>query len=160
MLEKTWSSKNVREVNLRGKKLMNRKMKSITKEDIMLIEKAQALVDEKNIKGGITKEVGCTLITENGKIFVGVSLNLACGIGFCAEHTAISQMITKTDETHIKTIVAAHIGGVLLPCGRCRELINLLDEKNKDTEVILSNNKKIKLRELLPYDGELNDLIK
>lgn len=123
----------------------------ITEKDKTLIEKAQALVAEKNIKGGIIREVGCALITEKGKIFTGVSLHLACGIGFCVEHTAISQMITQTDETHIITIVAAHIGGVIAPCGRCRELINLLDAKNMDTEVIITDDKKVKLRELLPY---------
>jgi len=123
----------------------------ITKKDEILIAKAKSLSGEKNVKDGIVKEVGCALITENGKIFYGVSLSLPCGIGFCAEHTAISQMITQTDETHIKTIVAANEWDIMAPCGRCRELMNLLDAKNMETEVIIANNKKVKLKELLPY---------
>jgi cytidine deaminase len=128
----------------------------ISAEDNKLIEKAKALVDAKDIRGGVVKEVGCVLVTEKGKIFSGVSLDLVCGIGFCAEHTAISQMITQTDETHIKTIVATDENGVIPPCGRCRELMNILDARNKETEVIISDQKKIKLRELLPFAWEVD----
>ena len=127
----------------------------ITKKDKKLIEKAKALVAAKDIRGGIVKEVGCVLVTEKGKIFSGVSLDLVCGIGFCAEHTAVSQMITQTDETHIKTIVATDENGVIPPCGRCRELLNILDARNKDTEVIISDERKVKLRELLPFPWEV-----
>lgn len=127
----------------------------ITKDDKELIKKAKALVGVEAIKGGVIKEVGCVLVTERGKIFSGVSLHLVCGIGFCAEHTAISQMITQTDETHIKTIVAANDNGAIPPCGRCRELMNILDVKNIDTEVIVSNDKKVRLRELLPFAWEV-----
>jgi len=127
----------------------------ITKKNKKLIEKAKALVAAKDIRGGIVKEVGCVLVTEKGKIFSGVSLDLVCGIGFCAEHTAVSQMITQTDETHIKTIVATDENGVIPPCGRCRELLNILDARNKDTEVIISDERKVKLRELLPFPWEV-----
>jgi cytidine deaminase len=128
----------------------------ITENDKKLIGKAKALVGAKDIRGGVVKEVGCVLVTEKGKVFSGVSLDLVCGIGFCAEHTAISQMITQTDETHIRTIVATDDKGVIPPCGRCRELINILDARNKETEVIISDEKKVLLRELLPYAWEVD----
>jgi cytidine deaminase len=127
----------------------------ITNDDKQLIEKAKALVGAKDIRGGVVKEVGCVLVTEHGKIFSGVSLDLACGIGFCAEHTAISQMITQTGETHIKTIVAVNDKGAIPPCGRCRELMNILDARNMNTEVIIADDKKVKLRELLPFAWEV-----
>jgi len=123
----------------------------LTKNDKKLIKEAKALVRAKKIRGGATKEVGCVLLTAKGKIFKGVSMDLACGIGFCAEHTAISAMITYTNETHIKTIVAHNNKKVIPPGGRCRELLNLIDKKNLETEVIISDNKKIKLQELLPF---------
>ena len=123
----------------------------LTEEDKSLIIKAKALVDAKEVKDGVIKEVGSILITEQGEIFSGVSLHLACGIGFCAEHTAISQMVTQTNETCIKKIVATTKENVIPPCGRCRELMNILDVKNLDTEVIVTFDKKIKLKELLPY---------
>lgn len=129
----------------------------LNKKERELIKKAKSLVSEKSIRGGFVKEVGCALITQKGRMFVGVNLDLACGIGFCAEHTAISQMITKTDETHIKTIVSAKKNQVLPPCGRCRELMNLLDSKNMETEIIMEHNKKMKLKELLPHSWEVTD---
>ena len=128
----------------------------LTKEDKELIEKAKALAGAKNIRGGVVKEVGCVLVTGNGRMFSGVSMDLVCGIGFCAEHTAISQMVTQTDETHIKTIVATDDKMVIPPCGRCRELMNILDARNKETEVIISNDKKIRLKELLPFPWEVD----
>lgn len=128
----------------------------ITEKDNELIVMAKALVGAKDIRGGVVKEVGCVLVTEKGKMFSGVSLDLVCGIGFCAEHTAISQMITQTDETHIRTIVATDDKGVIPPCGRCRELINILDARNKETEVIISDEKKVMLRELLPFAWEVD----
>jgi len=126
----------------------------MTKDDKQLIEKAKALVGTRQVRGGAIKEVGCALITESGQIFSGVSLHLSCGIGFCAEHTAISQMVTQTEETHIKVIVAVAQEGIIPPCGRCRELMNILDSKNMETEIIISDSKKVKLRELLPFAWE------
>jgi cytidine deaminase len=128
----------------------------ITKEDKKLIEMAKALIGAREIRGGVVKEVGCVLVTEKGKLFSGVSMDLVCGIGFCAEHSAISQMITQTDETHIRTIVAVSDKGVIPPCGRCRELMNILDSKNKDTIVIISDDTKLKLSELLPFAWEVD----
>ncbi len=127
----------------------------LTEEDIKLIKIAKELVNAKEVRGGLVKEVGCALITEKGKIFTGVSLDLSCGIGFCAEHTAISQMITQTDETHVIIIVAVSSEGVIPPCGRCRELLNVLDIRNKNTEVVITEGKKVKLSELLPYSWEV-----
>lgn len=123
----------------------------LLKEEKELIKKAKELVQPTEIRGGEIKEAGCALITEKGEVFLGVNLDLNCGIGFCAEHSAISQMITRTEETHIKTIVAVNDDGVSSPCGRCRELMSLLDAKNMETEIIISDNIKVKLKELLPF---------
>lgn len=122
----------------------------LTKEDKELIEKAKVLIGKKKVSGGIVKEVGSALRTKNSKIFTGVSLDLWCGIGFCAEHSAISNMISHSNETGIKTIVAFG-DKIMYPCGRCREMMELIDKKNRlHTEVIISKNKKVKLKELLP----------
>ncbi len=129
----------------------------LTKQDRRLIKKARSVVGEKPIRGGFVKEVGCALITEKGRIFVGVNLDLASGIGFCAEHTAVAQMITQTDETHIKKIVAVKKDNILTPCGRCRELLNLLDIRNFNTEIIISENEKVTLKDLLPMAWEVTD---
>lgn len=122
----------------------------LSKKDRELIKKAKELVNPTEVSGGEIKEAGCALVTEKGEVFLGVNLDLNCGIGFCCEHTAISQMITQTDETHIKTIVAVNNEGVSSPCGRCRELMNLIDPRNMKTEIIISDDEKVKLEELLP----------
>jgi cytidine deaminase len=59
-------------------------------------------------------------------------------------------MVTNR-EYRIKRIVAVKDkGGVFPPCGRCRELIFQIDEKNYDAEIVLGVNKTVKLRKLLP----------
>ena len=122
----------------------------LTKDDKALIEKAKVLVGKKKVSGGVIKEVGSALLTKEEKIFTGVSLDLGCGIGFCAEHSAIANMISHSNETEIKTIVAFG-DKIMYPCGRCREMIELINKRNRDnTEVIISKNKKVKLKELLP----------
>jgi cytidine deaminase len=122
----------------------------LLKEDAKLIEKAKSLVGEKKVSGGFIKGVGCALMTKKGKVYTGVSLHLCCGIGFCAEHSAIADMVSHSDETEIKTIVAFG-DKVMYPCGRCRELIQQIDKRNwKNTDVIISEKEKVKLKELLP----------
>ena len=125
----------------------------LTKEDRELIKKARTVVNKKKIYCGELKSVGCALISKKNKIFTGANLDLWCGVGFCAESSAISNMVSHTNETEIKTIVAVSKHHLLPPCGRCREVMALLDKKNLDnTWVIVSNTEKVKLRELLPYD--------
>lgn len=98
--------------------------------------------------------VGAALVTEKGNIFTGINISLLCGIGFCAEHSAIAEMV-KNGETTIKKIVAATAeGNVLPPCGRCREMIYQIDESNLDTMIIISSADKQSLRDLLPHNWQ------
>ena len=120
-------------------------------KDAELIRKAKKVVHlhkaSEHVKLG---EVGCALISGKGKVYVGVSIDAACGIGFCAEHSAIASMVTN-GEYQIKRIVAVLADGrILPPCGRCRELMYQVDEKNLDTDVIIGKNRTVKLRKLLP----------
>ncbi len=92
--------------------------------------------------------VGSTLVTKNNKYF-GVSLELSCSVGNCAEYSASSAMVAN-GETEIKKIVAIHHRKVIPPCGKCRELLYELNKKNLEAEVIVSEKEKVKLKELLP----------
>ena len=121
------------------------------KQDKQLIKKAKSLAKEKHLAGGVARECVSILITEKGNMFIGVNIDLRCGIGFCSEHSAIANMLTQGNETVIKTIVTCNPKSVLAPCGRCRELLRLIDEKNFETDVIISEDKKVKLKELLPF---------
>ena len=93
--------------------------------------------------------VGAALRTRSGAVFTGVSIHIACGVGFCAEHAAIAEMV-KTREVEIASIVSVNASEVIPPCGRCRELMAQLSLKNGDTLVALPGMKVLPLRELLP----------
>lgn len=119
-----------------------------------LIRRAKALVRPTKISPEVSYGfVGCALLSENNNIYEGVNIDTACGIGFCAEHSAIASMITK-GESRIKKIVAVSGNGILPPCGRCREFMYQINEKNKETEIILGINKVVKLKVLLPYNWQ------
>ena len=97
-------------------------------------------------------DVACALETEDGHVYTGICIDAACSIGFCAEHAAISAML-NAGETHILRLVALSEHGVIYPpCGRCRELMSQIDEKNIDTEILIGDHEVKRLEDLLPYD--------
>ena len=120
-----------------------------------LIKEALKVVNPKKIGNSEMGQVGCALLTDKGNIFKGVCIDTSSGLGFCAEHTAISQMITH-GEHEIKKIVAVYRDEkgdvfVLSPCGRCREFMLQTNKKNLNADIILDKTKVVKLKELLPY---------
>jgi len=121
-----------------------------------LINEAISVVHPKIIGNANMGAVGCALMTNKGNIFYGVCIDTSSGMGFCAEHTAISQMITQ-EEYVIKKIVTVKKNNnwdifILPPCGRCREFMRQTNEKNlEETEVILDKDKSVKLKKILPY---------
>jgi cytidine deaminase len=95
--------------------------------------------------------VSAALSTSSGKIYTGICIDVASGIGFCAEHSAIAQML-KDRETRIEMVVAVNCEGrILPPCGRCREFMLLIDKENEKTQVVIEKDKTVTLKELLPY---------
>ncbi len=117
-----------------------------------LISKARELAKKKVHNRECTSgEVGCALITDKGNIYCGSSINCSCGIGFCAEHSAIAQMVSN-QEDKIKRLVAVDSNGYILPpCGRCRELILQVTLANIITEIFLNKKKSVKLSTLMPH---------
>ena len=94
--------------------------------------------------------VGAALMTDKGNIYTGVAITCACQIGFCAEHSAISEML-KNNESRITKIVATSSNVPVPPCGRCREFIRMVNNENMDTEVMISEDSIVKLKDLLPH---------
>lgn len=132
----------------------------LTKEDKELIEKAKEIIAKARPINLIdTGDVGSALITSKGNIFQGVSMGFYCGIGSCGEYQAIGNMISNGEKV-IDTIVAVFQNPkskkyeIIPPCGKCREMIHQASKKNWNTWVIVSSNKKVKLKELLPYAWE------
>jgi len=117
-----------------------------------LIERASEIVGEyKSSKDCTSGSVGAALITRAGNVYTGVCIDTACSLGFCAEHSAIAEML-KHKESEIVMIVAVDTkANVLAPCGRCRELIYQVNKANADTKVIMPKNKAVSLKELLPH---------
>ena len=94
--------------------------------------------------------VSAALITPDKNIYTGICIDASCGVGFCAEHSAIAEML-KHKESEIKEIVAiTDHGRILPPCGRCRELIFQINPNNKNTIVHLSATKQKTIQMLLP----------
>jgi len=130
----------------------------MTKPDLTdpdLIARAAATINPRRGPYGRTfGDVGCCLVSTSGKHYVGVDIDTGSGTGFCAEHSAIAAMVTA-GEYQIAKIVAVWRDEqgrlyVLPPCGRCRELMRQTDAANLDTEVVLGDTRRLRLRELLP----------
>ncbi len=116
-----------------------------------LIAAAQAVCGRFGLREDFSAgSVGAAILTVGGNIYTGICIDLACGLGFCAEVAAMAEML-KARETHIMAVVAVSADGELLPpCGRCRETIAQLDPRNLDCLVILANDRAVPLRALLP----------
>lgn len=121
-------------------------------ENRTLIAEAKKRVGEFPLsKAGLTAgSVAAALVTDKGNIYTGICLDLACGVGFCAEHAAIASML-QNRETVIAKVVAVGQNRILPPCGRCRELMVQVDRRNRECEVLLPDGTSCRLKELLPH---------
>ena len=125
-----------------------------------LIKKAREITGRLSLGGDLSAgTVGCALVTRAGNLYTGICVDVYCGIGFCAEHAAIAEML-KHRETEIGMIVAVTIDSILPPCGRCRELMFQVNPENLKARVIVGQGKTATLQELLPMrwqDAEKKD---
>jgi cytidine deaminase len=121
-----------------------------------LIGLAAEVINPKQIGNCQVGGVGSALVTDKGTIYRGVCLDTSSGLGFCAERTAMSQMITNK-EYRVRKIVAVRNDStennlyVLPPCGVCRQYMFMLSEDPLNIDIVLGNDKTVKLKELLPY---------
>ena len=119
--------------------------------DITLIEKATAALNPRDLSphaeaGGVAS----ALVSDSGNVYTGVCIDTPSSMGFCAEHNAVGSMITG-GESRIVTIGAVGSGGgILPPCGRCREFIFQVDNRNVDTRVLMPGGRVMTIAELLP----------
>lgn len=117
----------------------------------ILYNRAKNITGKKELNKSVQyAHVGCALMTDKGNIYTGICIVANCGIGFCAEHAAIAEML-KNNESRIIKIVATDKTGAVPPCGRCRELMKQINYDNLQTEIMISNNKIVTLDELLPH---------
>ncbi len=116
-----------------------------------LIEEAKKIAVKRNLSDYAScGHVGCALLTTKGNIYTGISVDSNCNLGKCAEYAAIAEML-KNKESEISKIVAySGKGTIYAPCGSCREMIRMVNKNNLHTEVMVSQDKVVKLKDLLP----------
>lgn len=117
----------------------------------ILLGEARDLHGEFELRDGCNAgSVAAALQAISGNIYTGICAHLCCGIGTCAEHAAVMEML-KARETQIIAVVAIGNGGkILSPCGRCRELFAQIDDRNLKCKVMLPNGSIASLETLLP----------
>lgn len=116
-----------------------------------LIAAAAALAGEfRTSEDCVAGSVAAALLSRSGRLYTGICIDTACGMGFCAEHAAVAEML-KARESEVAMVVAvAAEGRILGPCGRCRELMWQVDARNRDARVIVAPDRTVALAELLP----------
>ena len=68
--------------------------------------------------------VGAAALTDAGEIIVGCNVeNAAYGVTLCAECAIISALITGGGGTLVGFTCVNSNGDVIMPCGRCRQLL-------------------------------------
>jgi cytidine deaminase len=119
-----------------------------------LISRAAGVVRARKTKNGLFADVGCALLSVEGKVYLGVCAASGSNV-FCAEQNAIGSMVTDGAYRISKVVAvwkdehaAVH---VIAPCGNCRQMMKEMDKDNLNTEVILDRDKTVRLEELLPY---------
>lgn len=117
----------------------------------ILVEAAKAVCGTFKLRDDFSAgSVGAALLTAKGTVYTGICIDLASGLGFCAEVAAIAEML-KARETHVLAVVAlTDTGEIIPPCGRCRETLAQIDPRNFECTIILDRDREVPLRELLP----------
>lgn len=100
-------------------------------------------------------KVGASVLTKNGKIFVGTNVeNASFGATSCAERNAIFNAISN-GEKEFEALCVYNKNTLPYPCGICRQV---LSEFCNDLNLIICSEteiKECKLNELLPNNFKL-----
>lgn len=94
--------------------------------------------------------VGAALLAVNGNTYTGICIDAQASLGFCAEHSAVAEMLKGGQSKVVEMVAVLWDGKVIPPCGRCRELLSQINPENKLTIVHLSKDRFKSLAELLP----------
>lgn len=69
--------------------------------------------------------VGAAALTEDGRVVSGCNVeNASYGVGLCAECSLVSNLQMSGGGRLVAFACVDGKGGVLMPCGRCRQLLN------------------------------------
>ena len=116
-----------------------------------LIQCAKEIATKRNLSDYAScGHVGCALLTVKGNIYTGICIESKCSLGKCAEYAAIAEMLKNKESEILKIVAYSAKGTIYAPCGSCREIIRMVNENNLDTEVMVAQDKVVKLKDLLP----------
>lgn len=101
--------------------------------------------------------VGVAALVSDGRIVTGCNVeNASYGIGLCAECGLVSNLILSGGGRLIAVSCVDRHGNVLMPCGRCRQLL----WEHGGAEMLLDSLSGIRpLKEMLPDAFGPDDLI-
>lgn len=115
-----------------------------------LIARARGLLGEFRTSADcVAGSAAAAILGRSGRVFTGICVDTACSLGFCAEQAAVADLL-KARESEIALVVAVTAGGVIAPCGRCRELLWQVDPRNRAAGVVLGPSTVVPLAALLP----------
>jgi cytidine deaminase len=126
------------------------RLTNLGKRDLELVERAKDLIAKRKSK---RTSVAAVLRTRSNKVFYGVNIEIECSApcSICAEYAAIGTMISEGEE-EVETLVAFSYkngGGVLPPCGKCRQFISEFGDPWVIVQVE-GKLKKVRFSELYP----------
>jgi cytidine deaminase len=117
-----------------------------------LFKRASAALHPRKLSGyADAGGVAAAILAADGNVYVGVCIDTACSMGFCAEHAAAASMITQGQNRVFKMIAIGSEGNIMPPCGRCREFIYQVHEENGAAEVMVRPGVVVTLKDLLPF---------
>lgn len=102
--------------------------------------------------------VGAALRTPSGAIYAGCNVeNASFPEGWCAETSAIAQMISAGEKEIAEILVVAEKKTKATPCGGCRQRIAEFADANTKVHLCDQNGivETITLEQLLPFGFEL-----
>lgn len=117
----------------------------LTPNEGRVVESARHLI---GVRAGVAN-VAAVIRTADGETFAAVNVSNDVG-GICAEAAALARVLAESTSPP-EIIVAARLGGVVTPCGRCRQLMS---DRFPDMAVIAcmeGNLRKVPISTLLPH---------
>lgn len=104
-----------------------------------MLRAAKAVQSERRISEYVTAgEVSAAVLSESGKIYIGVCIDTCSTLGICAERNAIFNMITNGERKIRRVLAIMPDGKNGAPCGACRELmVQLMPGDYKSVEILL-----------------------
>jgi cytidine deaminase len=102
-------------------------------------------------------KVGAAGLVDDGRIVSGCNVeNAAYGVGLCAECGLVSDLHASGGGSLVAVVCVDQHGGVLMPCGRCRQL---LWENGSPNTLLQTPNGILPMRDVLPQAFGPQDLI-